>query len=79
MLFLVYTAGLMFVLRFFFGGVAHRSSPFGVLTVCSILCAVGLYWLGGLQPGTSPLVAFVAATLRDRQELLLADDARRHV
>jgi len=62
-LFLVYTAGLMFVLRFFFGGVAHRFSPFGVLAVCSILCAVGLYWLGGLQPGTSPLVAFLAATL----------------
>jgi len=62
-LFLVYTAGLMFVLRFFFGGVAHRFSPFGVLAVCSILCALGLYWLGGLQPGTTPLVAFVAATL----------------
>lgn len=62
-LFLVYTAGLMFVLRFFFGGVAHRFSPFGVLTACSIFCAIGLYWLGGLQPGTSPLVAFVAATL----------------
>jgi hypothetical protein len=53
----------MFVLRFFFGGVAHRFSPFGVLTVCSVLCAIGLYWLGGLRPGTSPLVAFVAATL----------------
>jgi MFS family permease len=62
-LFLVYTAGLMFVLRFFFGGVAHRFSPFGVLMVCSILCAVGLYWLGGLSAGTSPAVAFVAATL----------------
>jgi len=62
-LFLVYTAGLMFVLRFFFGGVAHRFSPFGVLTACSVLCAVGLYWLGGLSAGTSPAVAFMAATL----------------
>jgi len=62
-LFLVYTAGLMFVLRFFFGGVAHRFSPFGVLTACSVLCAVGLYWLGGLSSGTSPAVAFMAATL----------------
>jgi MFS family permease len=62
-LFLVYTAGLMFVLRFFFGGIAHRFSPFGVLTVCSILCALGLYWLGSLNAGTSPLVAIVAATL----------------
>jgi MFS family permease len=62
-LFLMYTAGLMFVLRFFFGGLSHTLSPFGLLTGCSILCAVGLYWLGGLQPGTTPLVAFVAATL----------------
>ncbi len=62
-LFLVYTAGLMFVLRFFFGDVAHRFSPFGVLTACSILCALGLYWLGSLKAGTSPLVAIVAATL----------------
>jgi Major Facilitator Superfamily len=62
-LFLVYTAGLMFVLRFFFGGLAHTLSPFGLMMGCSILCALGLYWLGGLQPGTSPVVAFVAATL----------------
>jgi MFS family permease len=62
-LFLIYTAGLMFVLRFFFGGISHKFSPFGVLMVCSILCAVGLYWLGGLSAGTSPLVAFMAATL----------------
>jgi fucose permease len=61
--FLIYTAGLMFVLRFFFGGVAHKYSPFGVLTACSVLCAAGLYWLGGLQPGTPAVVAFLAATL----------------
>ena len=62
-LFLIYTAGLMFILRFFFGGLAHKLSPFGLLTGCSVLCAIGLYWLGGLQPGTTPAVAFVAATL----------------
>jgi MFS family permease len=61
--FLVYTAGLMFVLRFFFGGVAHRFSPFAVLAACSVLAAIGLYWLGGLQPGTPAVVAFMAATL----------------
>jgi MFS family permease len=61
--FLIYTAGLMFVLRFFFGGIAHRYSPFAVLAACSVLSFLGLYWLGGLQPGTSPAVAFVAATL----------------
>jgi MFS transporter len=62
-LFLVYTAGLMFVLRFFFGAVVHRFSPFAVLTVCSVLSALGLYWLGGMSQGTPAVVAFVAATL----------------
>jgi MFS family permease len=61
-LFLVYTAGLMFLLRTFGSGIAHRN-PIGTLFVCSILTGVGLYWLGGLQPGTSPIVAFAAATL----------------
>jgi len=61
--FLIYTAGLMFVLRFFFGGIAHRYSPFAVLGACSVLSALGLYWLGGLQPGTPAVVAFLAATL----------------
>lgn len=61
-LFLVYTAGLMFVLRTYFAGVAHHS-PIGTLLVSAILAAVGLYWLGGLQPGTSPVVAIAAATI----------------
>jgi fucose permease len=61
-LFLVYTAGLMFLLRTFGSGIAHRN-PIGTLFVCSILTGLGLYWLGGLQPGTSAIVAFAAATL----------------
>jgi hypothetical protein len=61
-LFLVYTAGLMFLLRTFGSGIAHRN-PIGTLFVCSILTGVGLYWLGGLKPGTSAAVAFAAATL----------------
>ena len=61
-LFLVYTAGLMFVIRTYFAGVAH-TSPIGTLLVCSILVAIGLYWLGSLQPGTSAIVAFAAATI----------------
>jgi MFS family permease len=61
-LFLVYTAGLMFLLRTFGSGIAHKN-PIGTLFVCSILTGVGLYWLGGLQPGTSPMIAFAAATL----------------
>jgi len=61
-LFLVYTAGLMFLLRTFGSGIAHKN-PIGTLFVCSILTGVGLYWLGGLQPGTSAVVAFAAATI----------------
>ena len=61
-LFLVYTAGLMFLLRTFGSGIAH-GNPIGTLFVCSILTGLGLYWLGSLQPGTSALVAFAAATL----------------
>lgn len=62
-LFLVYTAGMMFVLRFFAGPIAHRISPPGLLTLCSLFAAAGLYWLGSLKEGTSPAVAFAAATL----------------
>jgi len=61
-LFLVYTAGLMFILRTYFAGIAH-ASPIRTLTVCSVLVAVGLYWLGSLQPGASPIIAFAAATI----------------
>ena len=59
-LILVYTAGLMFVLRFFFGGVAHKFSPVLILFCSSILTGVGLYWLSTV---TSPTEAFLAATL----------------
>jgi MFS family permease len=61
-LFLVYTAGLMFLLRTFGSGIAHRN-PIGTLFVCSLLTAAGLYWLGALQPGAGALTAFAAATL----------------
>jgi MFS family permease len=61
-LFLVYTAGLMFLLRTFGSGIAHRN-PIGMLFMCSIITGLGLYWLGGLQTGTSAAVAFAAATL----------------
>ena len=61
-LFLVYTAGLMFLLRFYGSGIAHRA-PIATLVVCSLLTAAGLFWLGSLQTGASPLVAFAAATV----------------
>ena len=61
-LFLVYTAGLMFLLRFYGSGIAHKA-PIATLVVCSVLTAIGLFWLGSLQPGASPVVAFAAATV----------------
>ena len=61
-LYLVYTAGLMFLLRTFGSGIAHRS-PIATLAVSSGLAAIGLYWLGALNPGASALTAFLAATV----------------
>lgn len=60
-LFIVYTATIMFVLRFFAGPIVHRISPLGLLAASSALAAVGLYWLG--NAGTSAGVLFLAATL----------------
>ncbi len=62
-LFLCYTAGLMFVLRFFFGGVVHKFSPILVLIVCSVLTGIGLFWLGSLAEGSPAAIAFAAATV----------------
>lgn len=62
-LFLCYTAGLMFVLRFFFGGVVHKFSPILVLIVCSVLTFIGLFWLGSLAEGSTAAIAFAAATV----------------
>jgi MFS family permease len=56
----VYTSGLMFVMRFFAGPLAHRLSPVGMLTVSALLSAVGLYWLSIVD---NPIMAFVAATV----------------
>ena len=59
-LILVYTAGIMFVLRFFGGPLARRFSPMGLLTLSAILSAVGLFGLGAVA---TPLQAFLAATV----------------
>jgi MFS family permease len=60
-LFLVYTALIMFVLRFFAGPIVHRISPLGLLAACSGIAAIGLLWLGNAGAGVA--VLFVAATL----------------
>lgn len=56
----VYTSGLMFVMRFFAGPLAHKLSPVGMLTVSSILTGIGLYWLSYVD---NAVMAFVAATV----------------
>jgi len=44
-LILIFTSGMMFVLRHFAGPIAHRLSPVGMLTVSAILSFIGLYLL----------------------------------
>jgi MFS family permease len=56
----VYTSGLMFIMRFFAGPLAHRLSPIGMMTGSAILSAIGLY---GLSIVNAPVMAFVAATI----------------
>ncbi len=58
--FLVYTAAIMFVMRFFAGPIVHRLSPLGLLATCAAIAAGGLYWLG--NAGTGLGVLFAAAT-----------------
>jgi hypothetical protein len=62
-LLLVYTAGLMFVLRFFAGPIVERINPLGLLFVSSVLGCIGLYMMGTMV-GTGTLGAIlVAATI----------------
>jgi hypothetical protein len=61
-LFLVYTAGLMFVIRRWGSAVAHKS-PMGTLVASSALAGIRLYWLGSLDTSTSAAVALTAATI----------------
>jgi fucose permease len=61
-LFLVYTAGLMFLIRTFGGDISQRN-PLGTMIGCAVLSFIGLYWLGSLRPGDSAVIAFVAATV----------------
>lgn len=42
---LVYTSAIMFVLRFFAGPIVHKISPLGLLAVCSVVAAIGLFLL----------------------------------
>ncbi len=56
---LVYVSAIMFVMRHFAGALAHRFSDIGLLCLCTIPAALGLYLL---STANSPFTAFVAAT-----------------
>ncbi len=57
---LVYTAGIMVVLRFFAGPVVRTLTPLGLLSVCSVLAIIGLYLLSF---STTAFAIFAAATV----------------
>lgn len=57
---LVYVSAIMFVMRHFAGALERRFSDMGLLCVCTVPAAIGLY---GLSLASSPLTALVAATL----------------
>jgi MFS family permease len=60
-LILVFTAGIMFILRNFAGGrLARLFSPLGLLVISSVASAVGLF---GFAAVTTPMQAFAAATI----------------
>ena len=54
---LLYTAILMFVLRFFAGPIVHRISPLGLLFASSVLAVIGLYALGSFATAVTVMVA----------------------
>jgi MFS family permease len=58
---LVYTSAIMFVLRFFAGPLVHKISPLGLLAVCALMAAAGLYFLA--HAGAAAGMVFLAATL----------------
>ena len=62
-LLLVYTAGLMFVLRFFAGPIVERINPLGLLFVSALLGCTGLYMMGSMLAAASTAGILVAATI----------------
>ena len=57
LLILLYTAILMFVLRFFAGPIVHRINPLGLLFASSVLAVIGLYALGSFATAVTVMVA----------------------
>ena len=59
-LILVYTSGMMFVLRHFAGPIAHRLSPIGMLCGSAVLAGIGLF---ALSFANNAVTAFTYATI----------------
>lgn len=57
---LIYVAAIMFVMRHFAGYLEHRVGDMGLLCLCTVPAALGLYLL---SVANSPFTALVAATL----------------
>jgi MFS family permease len=57
---LVYVSAIMFVMRHFAGYLDHRFSDMGLLLMCTVPAAIGLYLLA---TANSPVTAIAAATL----------------
>jgi MFS family permease len=62
-LLLVYTAGLMFVLRFFAGPIVEHINPLGLLFVSAVLACIGLYTMGSMLAAASGTGILIAATI----------------
>jgi MFS family permease len=62
-LLLVYTAGLMFVLRFFAGPIVERINPLGLLFVSAVLGCIGLFMMGSMLAAASGIGIMFAATI----------------
>jgi hypothetical protein len=59
---LIYTSGIMVVLRFFAGPIVHKLSPLGLLATCATLAILGLLALSKTN-GAGLAMIFGAATL----------------
>src|SRR3954468_8741179 len=62
-LLLVYTAGLMFVLRFFAGPIVEHINPLGLLFVSAVLACIGLFTMGSMLASASAFGILFAATI----------------
>ena len=56
---IVFSAGVMLVLRVFAGGIMKHFSPPALLSISGLLSAVGLWWLSGAEVGAAVFIAFL--------------------